>query len=241
MKKQLLQLGFSKNEAAVYVALLDIGNTPAGAIIKKTGLHRNIVYEALDALVRRRLVSETVQKSKNYYRVLDPQALVESARDTLDIATYTSQIIRRKVKTAAPIVTVYEGADGWQTAYRRVVKTLRKGDCVHTLGAGADKWVEAMGDYFIGYEKFCGECGISIHMIAYEWQREEIEAHQSKLIREVRYLTEKHAVPANTEIFPDRVFLQIYSDPLMLIEIVNKEVVEGYLQHFQTLWRVGKR
>lgn len=241
MKRNLLKLGFTPNEASVYLALLDLGETPTGAIIKKTGLHRNIVYEALDELVRRRLAGVAIQKGKKHYRALDPRALIEDARETLDTATATVQSIRRKVKTVAPIVTVYEGSDGWQTAYRRVVKTLRRGDCVYTLGAGADKWVEAMGGYFIGYEKFCREYDITIRMIAYEWQRGEIEAHQSQLIREVRYLTEKHAVPANTEIFPDRVFLQIYSDPVVLIEIVNKEVAQGYLQHFLSLWRVAKR
>lgn len=51
LEKQLQKLGFSDNEAKVYLALLEIGFTTTGAVIKKTGLHRNIVYETLDKLV----------------------------------------------------------------------------------------------------------------------------------------------------------------------------------------------
>ena len=62
--------------------------------------------------------------------------------------------------------------------------------------------------------------------------KKEIEAHQSQLIKKVRYLLKKFMVPSNTEIFPDKIFIQIYTTPLILIEIKSQEVAEGYRQYF---------
>lgn len=78
-------------------------------------------------------------------------------------------------------------------------------------------------------------------MIAYEWQRKEIVEHQSNIARTTRYLSKKYLVPANMEIFKDRIFIQIYTTPVILIEIINKEVAIGYLQYFQTFWKIAKK
>ena len=151
------------------------------------------------------------------------------------------QQIKKQNKHQAPTVNIYEGQAGWQTAYRRITKKLKKGDKVYALGAGGDKWVEAMGDFFVIYEKFCQRNNIQIIMLAYSWQKKEITAHQSQLIRKIKYLPKKFMVPSNTEIFSDRIFIQIYTTPLILIEIKSKEVADGYRQHFQILWELAKK
>ncbi len=241
MKEKLIKLGLTSNEAIVYLALVELGESASGEIIKKVNKHRSIVYEALDKLKKERLVSETIKKGKKYFRINDPENLSIQIKDKLRLADEVVKEIKQRSKNQAPHVNIYEGKDGWQTAYRRLTKELKKGDKIYTLGAGADKWVEAMGDFFVEYEKFCQKNNIQIIMLAYEWQRKEIEAHQSQLIRKVRYLPKRLAVPSNTEISPKGIFIQIYTTPLILIEIRTKEVADGYRQHFQALWELAKK
>ena len=50
LTQQLAKLGFSENEAGVYLALIELGKARAGKIIRITGLHRNLVYQALEKL-----------------------------------------------------------------------------------------------------------------------------------------------------------------------------------------------
>ena len=66
LEKELQNLGFYKNEAKVYLALLELGFTSTGPLIKKTNLHRNIVYESLDKLITHGLVASTMQKGKKH-------------------------------------------------------------------------------------------------------------------------------------------------------------------------------
>lgn len=241
MKERLIKLGLTPNEATVYLALVELGESPAGAIIKKTNKHRSIVYESLDKLVQEGLVAAMIKKGKKFFQITNPEIITVKIKDRLHLAEELTKQIKRKNKSKAPRVNIYEGKDGWQTAYRRITKELKKRNKVYTLGAGADKWVEAMGDFFVEYEKFCQQNNIQIIMLAYSLQKKEIEAHQSHLIRKVRYLPKKFVVPSNTEIFPDRIFIQIYTSPLILIEIGSKEVADGYRQHFHTLWELAKK
>ena len=49
--KKLEKLGLNRNEAEVYVDLLKLGQTSAGELIRRTGFHRNIVYDNLEKLI----------------------------------------------------------------------------------------------------------------------------------------------------------------------------------------------
>ena len=69
----LENLGLSKNESSVYVALLKIGLTSAKAILEETGLHRQLVYDALDSLIEKGLVSYIVQSNRKYFKAADPE------------------------------------------------------------------------------------------------------------------------------------------------------------------------
>ena len=241
MREKLIKLGLSPNEALVYSALLESGETPSGEIIKKTGKHRNIVYESLDNLKKRGLIRETIRKGKKYFKIDNPEILSQQAKDLFNLSTEIVSEIKVKSRFKAPQVNIYEGKAGWQTAYRRVMKDLKRGDKIYTIGAGGDKWVEAMGDLFLDYENFLKERKITLSMIAYKWQRKEIEGHQSNFARTTKYLPERYMVPVNIEIFKDRIFIQIYTAPFILIEIINKEVALGYAQYFQTFWKIAKK
>ena len=53
MQQTLERIGLSKNEAKVYLVLLELGLTSSKAIIEKTNLHRQIVYDTLDLLIEK--------------------------------------------------------------------------------------------------------------------------------------------------------------------------------------------
>ena len=63
----LTSLGLSKNEAKVYLALLDLGSATAGKIAEKSKVHRTNVYDALERLIEKGVVTYIFKKDiKNY-------------------------------------------------------------------------------------------------------------------------------------------------------------------------------
>lgn len=51
---KLKEANFSNNEAEIYTALVGLGQTSAGNIIKQTNLHRSVVYETLEKLINKK-------------------------------------------------------------------------------------------------------------------------------------------------------------------------------------------
>ena len=62
-EKLLEHIGLTKNEVKVYLALLDTGLTTTSAIIKETCINTSKVYESLERLLKKGLVSYTTESA----------------------------------------------------------------------------------------------------------------------------------------------------------------------------------
>jgi sugar-specific transcriptional regulator TrmB len=80
-EQELLQLGFTKNAARVYVALLETGNATASQLTNTTGVKRSSVYVALEQLERRGLIEEIASdRSVSVFKAAPPQQLAAMVR-----------------------------------------------------------------------------------------------------------------------------------------------------------------
>ena len=53
----LEDLGLTRGEVKVYIALLEIGSSSVGQIIEKSGLQNSVVHRALNSLIEKGLIS----------------------------------------------------------------------------------------------------------------------------------------------------------------------------------------
>ena len=111
---QLQQLNLSLNEAKVYTALLEIGQTSAGEIIKKTGLHRSVVYETLDKLISRKLVFKLQKNNIAFFQPTDPQRILENVKLQEEIALELVPKLKTLLDRKLPEITVYEGTESYK-------------------------------------------------------------------------------------------------------------------------------
>jgi sugar-specific transcriptional regulator TrmB len=59
MEIPLESIGLTKNEGKVYLTLLKTGTSKTGNLLKNSGLNSGKIYEILDSLKRKGLISET--------------------------------------------------------------------------------------------------------------------------------------------------------------------------------------
>jgi len=81
-----MQLGFSNNEAKVYLALVTLGSGTTSDITKESGVHRVNVYEIIDKLANKGLVSSLKKATKSIYSVGDPKNLLRFIEQKEEIA-----------------------------------------------------------------------------------------------------------------------------------------------------------
>lgn len=82
MDKELLKsAGLTDVEINVYLAVIDLGSCLAGEITRKTGIHRRTVYDAIERLVEKGLISYIKTNNRKYFEAYPPKKLAEIARE----------------------------------------------------------------------------------------------------------------------------------------------------------------
>ena len=121
-------LGLTRNEAIVYITLLDLGKAHIGQITEKTRMHRRTVYDCLERLEDRGLISFIIEGNTRYFIASNPNKLKEILEEKEakieNILPRLFEIIKSsKVKTE---VTVHKGKEGLKNIMGEVIKTRPK-------------------------------------------------------------------------------------------------------------------
>lgn len=240
MRDDLLKLGFSAHEADIYLSLIDIGVTGAGEIIKRTGLHRNIVYDTLDKLIARKLVIKVIRKNIALFQVADPERIVQEEKSRLSIAESLVPGLSQRAEVKQDIV-IYDGLEGYRTFSMKTLDEIQKGGTTYVIGSVGHLWYEVMGDKYPQYERKRLKNKIWWKMVAYAEASKDLELIQAGKLVDVRVVPQPFNPKANTLIFNDKVCLQNFVEPYGVIEIKNKTLAETYMNYFHTLWEMGKK
>ncbi|NTV44334.1 MAG: hypothetical protein HGA67_01385 [Candidatus Yonathbacteria bacterium] len=123
MISQLKKLGFSENEARVYLAALELGETSVQRIAKKARLKRTTIYSIIDILKERGLIKTTKNRKKVLYIAEDPRKLKESVSETVRIAEdlLPSLLAITNVIDQKPRVLYFEGIEGMKEIYKETL------------------------------------------------------------------------------------------------------------------------
>lgn len=94
----LVELGLSKNDAAVYAALVDVGPCFVAPLVKETKKHRQIVYNSLETLLAHNLISVSQKNGKNFYVISNPHHLLADIKKREALAQNLITSIEQKQK-----------------------------------------------------------------------------------------------------------------------------------------------
>ena len=236
IESDLKTLGLSKNEASIYLTLVEFGKTRAGSIIKNTGLHRNIVYSGLESLVSRHLVTKTVVGGVAEFICNDPEKLVDEVLAKKELAIRTAEKLRKLQAEKPREITVFEGADGIKQSREEIFK--HPNETLFVIGASKSSsspelektWREvhrkrekAGIDYKILYEQSADPSGVA-------WRNQMTHS-------EARYLPFKAHSPVWFAGIGDYLEIGIPSEEPLIFGIKSKEAVDGLRDYFNHFWK----
>lgn len=239
---QLEELNLSSNEAAVYLSLLETGQTSAGELIRKTGFHRSVVYETLDKLIDKKLALKLVKNNVWHFQANDPDRLLQKIKVQEEIAHSLIPNLKDLTKQKLPEITVYEGIKSYQRFWLESVQRMPKGSIDYVAGSIGAPWVDILGPINKQYFKIAKKRNIGWKMIVFDID----DAEQSFLKKypdfrwECRLIDKNVSKEGNFNIFGDEsVILHSAIEP-MIIEVKNKSLVKVFQNLFDILWESGK-
>src|SRR3989344_3319441 len=85
--ENLQKAGLTEGEAKIYLALLKLGSSASGPIIKESKVANSIIYRILNSLIEKGLVSYTIKEKTKYFKAANPEKIIEfieHKKDALD-------------------------------------------------------------------------------------------------------------------------------------------------------------
>jgi predicted transcriptional regulator len=124
----LQQLGLTRDEEQLYLALLREGAALIATAAHSADVHRPAAYRALGSLIARGLVSATPRGKRLYYTAESPQLLQPLfAELTQQYAAVLPDLAQLYNKKSTPVVRYLPGRDGMRFVMNDVMETLPRG------------------------------------------------------------------------------------------------------------------
>lgn len=234
--RDLQQLGLSKNVALVYFALVELDGAKAGEIIKRTGLHRHLVYLALESLMKKKLIAKIDQNGVAYYKLLDVSHLLSEVKSKEVLAKQLIEQFRAKHKPPEQEIVVYEGIEEVRAKELESYERMRKTEVMRYLG-NSPHWFEVMGESLTEHlAKLQQKIGFQIQCITSQKMPEHDFFLPSKLTH-IKILPHISSDISEIQIFHDQIMIKQFVEPYSVIQIINPLIAKSYNNYFEELWK----
>src|SRR3989338_2095547 len=244
-EKALQDIGFSKNESKVYLNLLNLGPSQAGTIAEKSKVYRTNVYESLQRLIEKGLVSYIFKGHQKIFQAESPEKILgiikekeESFRDVLPQLTINNKLSKIKEK-----VSIYEGGNGVKAIMWDILKEKEETnsfDEVVTFGVPKDI-VLRVRPFIKQYHRRRIKLKL-LQKHLYDENAQRRIAHLNRMpYTEAAYLPNAINSPATTVVYGDKVGFFLWSDPIMGILIESKRMADMYKRYFNILYSMAVR
>jgi sugar-specific transcriptional regulator TrmB len=226
--------GLTRTEAKLYSALVDLGRAQAGLLSRKTGIHRRSVYDALERLIEKGLVSFIKENEQRFYIPTDPARITDIIEEQRKaVATVLPQLRQKYLERKQKQETVfYRGIEGIKTIFE---DQLREGKDVFILNASREA-PEQLRRYFPHYQAGRIEKGIRLHML---FAGPDVPALHP--FGEARWLPKEFDTRVSTNIYGDKVAIVIWGPEPIAILIKNKDIALTYRKYFDALWGIAQK
>jgi sugar-specific transcriptional regulator TrmB len=234
-KEQLKKAGLTDNEAIVYQALLEMGPKNASIISRRTGLHRRVIYDVTDRLIKKGLIGYIIENNKRLFQASNPnrflEILDEEKTNINNIMPNMLELFNQK-KEERNDTMFFKGKTGLKSVFEDQLAEKKE---ILILGANNLAY-EILDIYFHWFDKKRQENKIKTKIIFNEVPKKKIN------LAEVKYLPQKDSSPLAINIYGEKVAI-IYWDkehPFAVL-IKQKEIAQGYKKYFEMIWKLAKK
>ena len=235
-------LGFSENEASIYLALMEMGVANVAVIPEKSGVKRTSCYVILEDLVHKGIAHKTRIKGKLHYAAEPPERLLrlaEERRESLKQALPEFKSLFNLLQTK-PKVRYYEGKEGYVSICE---DSLRNADDEILLMANLDSLYAAITPEYDEkiYVPQRLRLGKAIRVITLESTlTKRFRHHDASLRRETRFLSDVEMFNASLFIYADSVGIVSSEKDLSGLIIESASITALARALFETAWRQAR-
>ena len=230
------KLGFTATETKVYLTLVEIGKSLAGAIADRAHLHRRNTYDALEKLLQKGLVSYSISNNKKYWNAVNPEKIMSLMKENENLLMSIIPELTKKYSSVKlkQTVEVFHGLVGMKTFFDDMVKEEKEITMLFATGRAYAK----LPFYMKNWDKKINDAKINIRVLLNSDGNKK--PYKNYKYGKVKILPKNFSTPTQIFIYGNKSAVAIWSEEPIAILIASNEITSGFRRYFEFMWRLGK-
>jgi len=240
MIEELKKLGLTDGEAKVYDSLVNLKSSTVGPIIKHSRVAYSNVYDILERLMQKGLVSYILKGKTKHYQITSEHMFLEYLKQKMEeleeqqkIFENIRPLLKQTKEESKQESEIFIGLKGITTAYEIMLSTAKKGEEFLYFNIPRD---EKVSKYYAQINWKFRNAGVILKGIADSRLRNDPYLIINK-VNKSRFVD--FPLPAVVDIFQDKILLVDWTRPVGIL-ITSKEITEDFTKYFQALWKIAK-
>ena len=242
----LRQFGLTEKEIEAYLLLLELGPATSGELMKKLGYYSKTIYELLEKLMGKGLVSYVIQSNRKHFEAAQPEKLLDILKEReSNIKTLTTELKailpklneKRILAKDRQEAAIYKGPKGIKSILDETLKQKKE---ILVLGSGG-RFKETLPVYYENWKRRRIKQKIPIKVLWNEKHQSKISEFFDEKFMDIRILPAVFDNPSPTIVYDDCVAILVWGAAPLGIVIRSRETAKSYQHYFEVLWRVAKK
>ncbi|MBW2971837.1 hypothetical protein KY359_02260 [Candidatus Woesearchaeota archaeon] len=231
--KILEDLGLTKSEIKVYLALLELGSSTAGQILKRARTQNSVLHFALNNLIEKGLVTYVKKGKARVYQSAEPETLISYVEDRKkQLKTLIPDLKERQAfAKEREEVEIFEGIRGVQTSLYMLIEGARPRDKFLFFSADVEERNEENQKFYTRFDAKRKEMRLDVRGIAPLKLKRLFEKRKHLKMKYVRF-----PIPENTGICKDKMVIISWSRTPRAILIKSEQIVKKQREFFEQVW-----
>lgn len=244
--KILEEIGLTDSEIRVYLALLELGGSKKGPIVKKAGITSSKIYEVIDKLIERGLASYVIKDKVKYFNAAPPSRIKDYLKEKetklkeqeieLD-KLLPSLELKHKLTEKKTDAEVYRGWRGMQTVYNNLLESLKSGQEYYIFGASRGMDTKKVKSFYMRFNEKAIKKKLKANIIFNENARGNIPNVEKS--GNVRYLDQ--TTPAEILVYNNKTAIVLLEKEPLIILIRGESITKSFKAYFEVMWMVAKK
>ncbi len=235
----LQKVGLANKEAAVYLALLELGTATVRPIATKAGIKRPTAYLILDQLQQKGIVSIVPRAKKALYTAEPPEKLVSDLRKKEELlkSSLPNLLALYNARKEKPQVQLFEGLEGVKLIYEKILAA----GAVWFFGTAAE--IEKLEPGWTNnFFKRIKNMNFTVKdlMAGNETDIKIAKSKERTANYHIKFIPRGMDFPSDSAIFGDSVAFFSFHPQVFCVVISSRDIAQSLKTLHQLAWQAGK-
>lgn len=244
--ESLQHIGLTENESKTYIKLLDLGDTTRSGIVSATGIAGSKIYDILERLQKKGLVSIYTENNIKHFKAQSPKQLLnyvnekekEIAQEKKDVLTMLPMLMAKYDYSAEEQqIEVLTGLPSIKLFFQEQIDELAKGEYNYVIGGTTDSNEEHIIAMFKQIHSMREQKGIKTKMLYNKRQKKTVEkAYSEKEYPNSQTKFIEHDSAVSINIYKNKVLITIWGKNLKGVKMTSQGIADSFMEFFELLW-----